>query len=191
MTGATGEDKVTGVEGSDSRTWQVVTALTPLRWHGWATWLGLVFAFGSRTSILVRPIIRMRVIALARWTLLPRPGGRPQAMVFETNWAGFGASYIPDLAMTMAFQWRAIWTGTVGFPGPLPVTGLLKFVSEHDCGADHVHTDYVDGATTEIIVSALDVDRRLDRLLGDTEGVGPLEFAERWERFLVDVQERL
>jgi hypothetical protein len=182
--------RVIGVEGSRYGRWHVVTALTPIRWRAWAAWLRLVFWFGSQTTVLVGPILKMRVIALGRWTLLERMG-RPPAMVFETNWAGSSASYIPDLAMTMAFQWRAIWGGTAGFPGPLPVTGLLAFIARHDCGADHFHTGYADGTTTEIVAGALELDRRLGRFIAETDGLGPLDFARRWDGFLVEVQERL
>ncbi len=186
----TGHDKVTAVEGSGYGRWQVVTALTPLRRRAWVRWLRVVFAFGSRTTILIRPLIKLRVIAFARWTLIERPR-RPPALVFETNWSGAPASYIPDFAMIMPWQWRAIWGGAIGFPGPLPATGLLDFVAEHDQRADHFHTGYVDGTTTEIVVGALELDRRLERFVRDTDGLGPLDFAARWDRFLFDVQDRL
>ncbi len=176
--------------GSRYGRWQVVTALTPLRSRAWVPWLRLVFAFGSKSSLLVHPIIKMRVIAFARWTLVGRPH-KPPALVFETNWSGSSASYIPDLAVTMAFQWKAIWSGAVGFPGPLPVGGLLAFVHEHDRGADHFHTGYDEVTTSDIVVNAINLDRRLERFMAETDGVSPLDFAERWDRFLVDVQERL
>jgi hypothetical protein len=190
VTGSAGMDKVTDVEGSGSGRWQVVTALTPLRCRAWVRWLTVVFAFGNRSTLLVRPLIRMRVIAFARWTLIDRPR-RPPALVFETNWSGATASYIPDFAMIMPWQWRGIWAGACDFPGPLPATGLLEFVAAHDSGADHFHTGYLDGTTTEIVVGALELDRRIDRFLDDTDGLGPLDFADRWERFLFDVQDRL
>ena len=43
--------------------------------------------FGRSTNVAARPISRSRVIALGRWTLLPRRG-KTDAMVFETNWSG-------------------------------------------------------------------------------------------------------
>jgi hypothetical protein len=166
----------------------VVTTLTPVRWRAWIAWLRIVFAFGSRTNILVGALIKLRVIALGRWTLLARPHN-PPALVFETVWTGNPESYIPDFAMVMPFQWRAIWAGTDRFPGPLPAEGLLAFVREHDFGADFAYTGYTKGATTEIVVRALELDRRLERFIRDTDGLAPLDFAERWDRFLVDAQE--
>lgn len=170
--------------------WHAVTALTPVSSRAWAMWLRMVFAFGSRTNLLVAALIKMRVIAFGRWTLLDRPG-QPPALVFETNWSGDPESYIPDFAMIMPWQWRAIWGGTAGFPGPLPATGLLAFVAENDCKADHFHTGYLDGATTGIVVSALEVDRRVEAFMRDTAGLAPLDFAERWDEFLAGIQENL
>jgi hypothetical protein len=190
MTPACATDKVTFVNRSRYGNWQVVTALTPLRWRWWARWLHLVFAFGSRTNILVGALIKMRVIALGRWTLIDQ-AGRPPALVFETNWAGFTASYIPDFAMIMPVQWIGIWGATKDFPGPLPATRLLEFVDSHNHLADHFHTGYRDGTTTESVVRALELDRRLERFLTATDGLPPLAFAKRWDRFLVDVQELL
>jgi hypothetical protein len=133
-------------------------------------------------------LIKLRVIALGRWTLLAR-AHKPPALVFETVWTGNPESYIPDFAMVMPFQWRGIWAGAEGFPGPLPAEGLLGFVREHDWGADHFHSDYTNGATTEIVVRALELDRRLERFIDDTDGLSPLDFAARWDGFLVDAQE--
>jgi hypothetical protein len=150
------------VEGPGNGRWRAVTALTPLRSRAWVAWLRVVFAFGSRTNILVGGLIKLRVIALGRWTLLARPHN-PPALVFETVWTGNPESYIPDFAMVMPLQWRGIWAGAEGFPGPRPAEGLLAFVREHDWGADHFFTGYTKGATTEIVVRALELDRRVER----------------------------
>jgi hypothetical protein len=169
--------------------WDAVTALTPLR-RGWAPWLRIVFAIGSSTTLLVRPLLQMRVIAFGRWTLLRREE-RPPALLFETNWSGVWESYIDDLARIMPMQWRSIWGGAEGFPGPKPVTGLLRFIGEHDHGADHFYSGYRTGATTHAVAGALALRPRLERFVRDVDGAGPDEFARLWERFLADVQENL
>jgi hypothetical protein len=166
-----------------------VTALTPLR-RGWRPWLRLVFAIGSRTNLLVQPLIKMRVIALGRWTLLPREHG-PPALVFETSWSGASENYIADLARTMPMQWRSIWTGAEGFPGPKPVTDLLRYIDAHDHEADHFYCGYRPGATTQAVASALALRPQLERFVRDVQGVAPDEFARRWQRFLTDVQQHL
>ncbi len=166
--------------------WGAVTALTPLR-PGWSVWLRLVFLFGRSTNVAVRPLIRSRVIALGRWTLLPRRG-RPDVMVFETNWSGAWENYIADFGRTMPWQWRFIWGGTERFPGPLPTTGLLGWVDEIDKGVDHYYSGYSEGATTQGIVRALALRSSLERFVDEVDGAGPDEFARRWRRFAADVQ---
>ena len=169
--------------------WGAVSALTPLR-RGWSPWLRLVFAFGSRTNVLVRPLLKLRLIALGRWTLLPRDE-RPPALLFETNWSGAWESYIDDFARIMPFQWRGIWGATEGFPGPHPVTGLLRFIDAHDHQADHFYSGYRDGATTQTVATALALAPRLERFIREVDGAEPDEFARRWERFLAEVQGQL
>jgi hypothetical protein len=169
--------------------WDAVTALTPLH-RGWRPWLRIVFAIGSSTNLFVRPLLQMRVIALGRWTLLPRQE-RPPALLFETNWTGAWESYIDDFARIMPMQWRSIWGGAEGFPGPKPVGGLLRYIGEHDHGADHLYVGYREGATTQAVAGALAVRPRFERFVRDVEGAEPDEFARRWERFLADVQSEL
>ena len=146
-----------------------------------------MFLFGRSTNVAVRPLIRSRVIALGRWTLLRRKG-RPPAMVFETNWTGSWENYIADFGRTMPWQWRSIWGGTEGFPGPLPTTDLLRWVDVVDRQVDHYYTGYSAGATTQSIVRALELRSRLARFARDVDGLGPDEFARRWRRFAADVQ---
>ena len=169
--------------------WGAVTALTPLH-RGWALWLWLVFALGSRTNILVRPLLKMRVIAFGRWTLLPREE-HPPALLFETNWTGAWESYIDDFARIMPMQWSAVWGGAEEFPGPRPVTDLLSYIKERDHGADHFYTGYREGATTHTVANALALQPRLERFLHEVDGAEPDEFARRWEDFLTDVQGQL
>jgi hypothetical protein len=169
--------------------WGAVTALTPLR-RGWTPWLRIVFALGSSTNLLVRPLLKMRVIGLGRWTLLPREE-RPPALMFETNWTGAWESYIDDFARIMPMQWRGIWGGAVGFPGPKPVTGLLAYIDDHDHGADHFYSGYHEGATTQAVAGALALQPRFEQFVRETDGVEPDEFARRWERFLHDIQGEL
>jgi hypothetical protein len=169
--------------------WGAVTALTPLR-RGWTPWLRIVFALGSTTNVLVRPLLQMRVIALGRWTLLRRDE-RPPALLFETAWCGAWESYIDDFARIMPMQWRSVWGGAEEFPGPKPVTELLRYIGKHDHGADHFYNGYREGATTHTVAHALALQPRFERFFRDVDGAEPDEFARRWEDFLADVQAQL
>ena len=166
----------------------MTTVSTIKRWH--TPLLRFVFWFGRHTDIAIGRLKVMKVIALARWTLLPNSGA-PRYLLFETNWSGADATYIPDFGLLMAPQWRAIWGNTKGFPGSFPTTALLAFIATVDWGADHFWSDYDDGSTTRVITSALALEREIERFARDTSGLGPDEFALRWARFATNVQQLL
>lgn len=169
--------------------WGAVTALTPMRRYRTPLLRG-VFRFGNTTSVAVRPILTTRVIALARWTLIP-DRRRPSHLLFETNWSGADQTYIPELARMMWFQWHSIWDHTTDFPGPLPTTRLLDWVDDVDLGADHYWTDYDDDATTQTVLQALQLRERIARFLGATSSVAPAAFARHFTELLVDIQRLL
>lgn len=174
---------------SSYQRWGAVTTVSTIK-RGHAPLLRLVFWFGRHSDAAIGRLKAMQVIALARWTLLPNTRA-PRYLVFETNWSGAAATYIPDFALLMAPQWRAIWGNTKGFPGPLPTTRLLAFIAGVDWGADHFWSDYDDGATTRVVKSALALERELTQFARDTSGLAADEFAVRWAAFATNVQQLL
>lgn len=176
------------VESSSLRRWGAVTTVSPLKW--WRVWLlKFVLWFGVVTkSAIAKRLIDMRVIAHGRWTLLPSRR-RPRYLVFETNWAGADQSYIPDLAMLLSMQFKSIWNNTRNFPGPLPTTRFLEHIDSVDWGADHLWSDYRDDASTQTVMSALELQPELELFIEQTRGAAPEVFAERFKRFATDVQE--
>jgi hypothetical protein len=149
-------------------------------------WFGRHFG-GYSAALGHLRLVQMRVIALARWTVLP--GTRwPRYLMFETNWSGADATYIPDLAMVMPFQWKAIWGNTKKFPGPMPVNALLSHIEEVDWGTDHFWSDYNADASTQVVLSALKLRGEVEKLIDQTRGEPPDRFATRWRRFVTDVQ---
>ena len=145
------------------RRWGAVTAVTRLR-RCQTLRLRAVFAFGNATTIAIRPLLKMRVIALARWTLWP-DRNRPSHLLFETNWSGSDQTYIPDFGRIMPIQWRSIWGATDRFPGAVPTTYLDGWVDVIDAGVGHFWTDYEDGATTEMITRGLSLRPELERFV--------------------------
>lgn len=170
--------------------WGAVTAVSPLKW--WRTWwLKAVLCFGRHShNLVIRRLIEMRVIALARWTLLPSTE-RPRFLLFETNWSGDEQSYIPDFAVLMSSQWKSIWNNTRNFPGPVPTTRLLEHIKTVDWGTDHYWSDYRAPSTTQVVLGALELKPKLERFIERTRGAAPDQFAASWARFTTEVQHLL
>jgi hypothetical protein len=171
------------------RRWGAVTAVTRLKRHQRLR-LRAVFAFGNATTIAIRPLLKLGVIALARWTLWP-DAGRPRYLLFETNWSGSDQTYIPDFGRIMPIQWRSIWGATDRFPGAVPTTHLNEWVDVIDAGVGHFWSDYEDGASTQVIAQALALRPVLERFVDSTAGTSPAEFHGRWQDLVVRVQRLL
>ena len=174
------------------RRWGAVTAVTEIGPRRRLAQLRLlaVFAFGNATTIAIRPLLKMKVIALARWTLWPNARD-PRYLLFETNWSGSDQTYIPDFGRIMPLQWASIWGATTIFPGAIPTTGLLEWVDEIDFGVGHLWTDYELGASTQVIEQALALETQVRRFLDDTRGVSTAEFDRRWHDLVLTVHRQL
>jgi hypothetical protein len=174
------------------RRWGAVTAVTkigPLRRLQQLRLLA-VFAFGNATTIAIRPLLKMKVIALARWTLWPS-ARNPTYLLFETNWSGSDQTYIPDFGRIMPIQWASIWGATTIFPGAIPTTGLDAWVDEIDFGVGHFWTDYELGASTQVIEQSLQLEAEVRRFVEETQGVSEGEFHRRWGDLLIRVHRLL
>jgi hypothetical protein len=171
------------------RRWGAVTAVTKLRRGQRLRLLG-IFAFGNATDVLIRPLLKMKVIALARWTLWPS-ARHPTHLLFETNWSGSDQTYIPDFGRIMPLQWRGIWGATTEFPGALPTSGLDGWVNVINAGVGHFWTDYAPGASTQVIEQALALEAHVASFVADTEGASATEFDRRWRDLVLRVHRLL
>lgn len=171
------------------RRWGAVTAVTKLK-RGQRLRLLAIFAFGNTTNILIRPLLKMKVIALARWTLWP-DARRPTYLLFETNWSGSDQTYIPDFGRIMPLQWRGIWGATTRFPGAIPTSGLDAWVDAIDAGVGHLWTDYDLGASTQVVSQALELEPLVTRFVADTQSASATEFDRRWRELVLDVHRLL
>lgn len=179
----------TEVDRSRSHNWGAITALmTVKRCRLWL--LRLNFLIGHQTQFFVRPLFRMRVVAQARWTLMPS-GESKQRLVFETNWSGPAESYIPDFAQVMQVQWHSIFDNVVEYPGPVPNTRMVKYVERVDHGADHYWSDYDARATTQVIDASLKLQSDFTDFVRATSGLPPDLLLARWRRFAGESANRL
>ncbi len=174
---------------SRSDNWGAITALmTVKRCRLWL--LRFNFWIGHKTNFFVQPLFRMRVVAMARWTLMP-PGPEGHKLVFETNWSGPHESYIPDFAQVMKVQWRSIFDNVVGYPGPVPNTEMVEYVDEVDRGTDHYWSDYDARATTQVIDASLKLSGSFAKFVAETRGLPPDLLLARWRTFTGEVGNEL
>lgn len=168
------------------RRWGAVTAVTKLK-RCQRLRLLAIFALGNTTDLLILPLLKMKVIALARWTLWPN-ARNPTYLVFETNWSGSDQTYIPDFGRIMPIQWQGIWGATTTFPGAIPTTGLDAWVDVIDAGVGHFWTDYEPGASTRVIAQALELEPQVARFVSETQGASAIEFERRWHDLVLKMQ---
>lgn len=180
-----------------ARAYRIVHGVTPLRRRRVGL-LRFVLRVGPKyLPIIERPLIKMKVIHLARWSIVEevpsrdRPGTwqrLPQPyLVFESDFDGPWRPYIEDFARIMPWQWRAIWGAATEFPGPLPVSGLLAYVEEHDKRAEHHYSAHTH-ETLEGTLAAVELERRLKDFATATQDLPDDALADRWLEFLDDVQ---
>jgi hypothetical protein len=179
---------------------RAVTAVTPFRWPGWPRWLrGLFWVSPRFLPFLAAPLVKLGFIHVGRWaivTKLPsrdRPGQwdrvEPKGfLVFETNFDGAWRPYIEAFARVMPTQWLGIWMGTSNFPGPIPASGLLAYIDDHDVAPAYYYTAHGD-TSLKSIRAALDVDAALDAFIAADHG--PDGFHQAFQKLLAEVQWRL
>jgi hypothetical protein len=176
---------------------RAVTTVTPLR-RGWSLWLHAMFWFAPRYAPwLVSRLIKMQVIHVGRWSIvhkLPsreRPGKWQRLprtnLLFETNFDGPWRPYIEDFGRLMPVQWRGIWGGAIGFPGPLPVSGLLGYIEQHDHRTEHYYSAHAH-ETLEGTLAALELEQRLVEFARRVHELPDEAFFGEWQQFLTDVQ---
>jgi len=180
--------------------WRAVTAVTPFRWPGWARWLRALFWFSPRFApFLAAPLVKLGFIHAGRWAIVTKlpsrdlPGRwervKPDGfLVFETNFDGAWRPYIEAFARVMPTQWLGIWIGTRDFPGPLPASGLLAHIDDHDVAPAYYYTAHPHDSL-RMINAALEVDAELDRFVAADHGLE--EFADELEALLRRIQWRL
>ena len=161
---------------------------------GWGRlWLPLVFLYARLFPGSHGKLARLSFIHFARWTLVTRlPGQRPRhpQLFFESNFNGGWQEYIDAFShiLTQGMKW--FWSSSYGFPQPLPTGPFKKYNQAHELTASHFYSAYPN-ATTTIVLSALELDARLDAFKQRTRNVDADAFAQAWKDFVTDIQEHL
>jgi hypothetical protein len=176
---------------------QAVVVISPIR-RWWAWWLRLTWPPADRNPLLKRPLVKLAFIHVAHWSLLdriPLPGGGRLRLphpyiVFHSNYNDDLAAYIDAFALIVPWRMRGMWSGIYGFPGPRIVDRFLEFVMSHAVESQHYYCAYPDGSA-RMIAQALELCEDHDRLRDLAPTLTDDQFAEAFNRFVADNQERL
>jgi hypothetical protein len=85
---------------------------------------------------------------------------------------------------------RLTWGRGPGFPAPPPSEPLKAWIARNSMEGGHYYCAYPEAAT-RMVKGALAVHARFERLVADSERLGPEPFQAAYERFLTESQAHL
>ena len=161
---------------------------------GWGRlWLALVFLYARLVPGAHGKLAQLSFIHFARWSLVKKlpeqPLSHPQ-LFFESNFNGGWQEYIDAFSHILTRGMTLFWGSSYGFPKPLPTARFKRYIQAHELPASSFYSAYPE-ATTTIVLSALELDKRLGELRERTRGMDADAFAAAWRAFLAEVQEDL
>jgi hypothetical protein len=169
-----------------------LTAFNVLRPWGVPILRALYF-IGPHFPFLLKKLQQLSFIHFARWVIVDSLRGedfRHAHQFFESNFNGTWSQYIDAFSYVVPRELSAVFGFNYGWPGPIPAAPFKSFIARHEYPASHFYSAYPE-ATTTMILSALEVRRRLDRLRVRARTMDAAEFDAAWHEFLKDVQRHL
>jgi hypothetical protein len=157
--------------------------LTPISSRG-RLWLRFLFWAATVLPLPRWTVLRLRLIHYARWTVLGR------TLLFESNFNGTPDAYVEAFSYVFPKGMTAIWGSSEGFPGPVPVPTLQRWIDRGALETSHYFCAYP-GASTKEILAGLCVRDRLREFNGRTNGMDATRFAEEYEALVSDLQLQL
>jgi len=143
---------------------------------------------------------QLSFIHAARWSLFseipyngpPQPQRRLHSahLYFESNFNGGWEEYIDAFSYVLRTGMWAFWGSSFGFPGALPSGPFKDYIRANEIDASHYYAAYPD-ATATMVLAALEVEPRLERLKWQATWMTPTEFAAAWRAFLIETQPAL
>jgi hypothetical protein len=155
--------------------------------------LRALFLLGTYVPPLTVKLRKLSFIHYARWTLVDRLRDedlRHTHLFFESNFNGTWSQYIDAFSYVVPRELGAIWRWCFGFPGPVPAEDFKEVIAAHEYPASHYYSAYPEASTT-MILGALEVKPRLDRLRRAARELGADQFDAAWREFLIDTQPHL
>ena len=172
-----------------------VTLVFPTGLRRWAPPLSrLLFWIACRVPAMTRPLGKLQVIHVVRWTIIERwPGdsSRPVTpiLLFEGDFDGDLQLYIDSFAeipILRLLMW-AVWSSSYGFPRVVPTERFHEWVTTHDASAGHFYTAFP-AVAPSTIASGLALDDTVERFATEVDGVDDDDFARCWPAFLRQAQ---
>jgi hypothetical protein len=173
-----------------------ITIISPVR-RWWAWWLKFSWPLARRNPIFTLPLVRLGFINFAHWGLFDRVPARarrrearrmPQPyIVFQSNFNGPADLYIDAFSLVVPYRISLLWGGAYKYPGARPMEQFKKFIFGRAIETNHYYCAYQD-ASSRMIVSALELRKRLDAFARDAASQEDEQFAASYRRFLSDVQ---
>jgi len=194
---ADGGDKVLGTPSRNVDGKAIaITVFSTVKWPG-RFFLPVVFFVGTHVPTPIsRTLSKLSFIHFARWTLVREmpDNGQPSEtlqyphLYFESNFNGGWAEYIDAFSHILANGMKFFWSTSYGFPQPLPTGPFKVYIERNETDASHFYSAYPQ-ATTTMILSGLELEKKLKSFDEKSVGLGDEEFAAQWRDFLTDVQE--
>jgi hypothetical protein len=123
----------------------------------------------------------LRLIHYARWTVLGR------SLLFESNFNGTPDAYVEAFSYVFPTGMAYIWGSSKGFPGPVPVETLRKWIDEGAVKTSHYYCAYPEASTKEIL-AGIEVRRRLRDFNERTKVADASRFADEYRALVSDLQ---
>ncbi len=172
-----------------------ITVFSTVKWPG-RIWLPAVFWVGSNIPTpFATTLSKLSFIHFARWTLVREmpDNGQPDEtlhyphLYFESNFNGGWEQYIDAFSHILTTGMKIFWGTSYGFPQPLPTGPFKVYIQRNEVPASHFYSAYPQ-ATTTMVLSGLELERKLARFDALSDELDDEAFAAAWRDFLTDVQ---
>jgi hypothetical protein len=155
--------------------------------------LRTLFFLGPHLPFLLTKLKQLSFIHFARWVIVDSLRGEDLQhthQFFESNFNGTWSQYIDAFSYVVPRELGAVFGFAYGWPGPVPAAPFKGFIARHEYAASHYYSAYPEASAT-MVLSALEVRRRLDALRVRARTMDAAEFDVAWREFLTSVQRHL
>lgn len=155
--------------------------------------LRTLFLVGPHLPFLLTKLKQLSFIHFARWVIVDSLRGedlRHTHQFFESNFNGTWSQYIDAFSYVVPRELSAVFGFAYGWPGAVPAAPFKGFIARHEYPASHFYCAYPEASAT-MVLSALEVRRRLDALRVRARTMDAAEFDAAWREFLTGVQRHL